>query len=130
MNRSPTLVVQNNTLEEACSGRSPTVDHFKIFGCVTYAHILDKKRKKLDDNREKCIFLSVSDQSKAYKLYNPSTKKIVISRDVVFDEDRTQPWSENDAIEHIPIDFDGENDEKRQQPLESVHNQQSLKMFL
>ena len=73
------------TPEEAWSGRKPVVDHFRIFGCVAYAHIPDQKRKKLDDKGEKCIFLGVSDQSKAYKLYNPNTKKIIlISRDIFF----------------------------------------------
>lgn len=84
LNRSPTLVVQNMTTEEAWSGRKPAVHYFRVFGCIAYAHIADHKRKKLDSKGEKCIFLGVSDASKAYKLYNPSTKKIVISRDVVF----------------------------------------------
>ena len=66
--------------------KKPCVNHFRIFGCVAYAHIPDEKRKKLDDKGEKCVFFSVSDQSKAYKLYNPNTKKIVSSRDDVFDE--------------------------------------------
>ena len=43
----------------------------------------------MDNKGDKCIFLGVSDNSKAYKLYNPSTMKIVISRDVVFDEKDT-----------------------------------------
>ncbi|GKV28920.1 hypothetical protein SLEP1_g37906 [Rubroshorea leprosula] len=37
----------------------------------------DEKRKKLDDKGEKSIFLGVSNNSKAYKLYNPNTKKII-----------------------------------------------------
>ncbi|PHT67275.1 hypothetical protein T459_26762 [Capsicum annuum] len=56
------------TPEEAWSRKQPVVDHFKIFGCIAYAHISDQKRKKLDDKGEKCIFLGVSDQSKAYKI--------------------------------------------------------------
>ena len=52
------------------------------YKCIAYVHIAYEKRKKLDDKGEKCIFLGVSDQSKAYKLYNPSTKKILISCDV------------------------------------------------
>jgi hypothetical protein len=28
---------------------------------------------------KKCIFLGISDYSKAYRLYNPNTKKIIIS---------------------------------------------------
>ena len=68
--------------EEAWCGRKPTVNHFRIFGCIAYADIPNKKRSKFDDKGEKCIFLGVSDQSKAYKLYNPTTKKIIISHDV------------------------------------------------
>jgi len=86
LNRSPTLSVQNMTPEEAWSGRKPCINHFRIFGCVSYAHIPSEKRKKLDDKGEKCVFLDVSDQSKAYKLYNPNTKKIVNNRDVFYEE--------------------------------------------
>jgi len=73
----------------------------------------DKKRKKLDDKREKCVFLSVSDQSKAYKLYNPNTKKIVSSRDVVFDEEVFWEWNgKATTIDHsIVSDFEEEVNE-------------------
>ena len=49
-------------------------------------------RKKLDDRGKKYVFLGVSEVSKAYKLYNPLTKKIMTSRDVVFDEENTWSW--------------------------------------
>lgn len=119
LNRSPTLAVKNMTPEEAWSGRKPAVDHFRIFGCIAYAHIPDEKRRKLDNKGEKFIFLGVSDKSKAYKLYNPSTMKIVISRDVVFDEKGTWSWNQNGVKESIPADFDDE--EKVQQPMENEH---------
>jgi len=35
---------------------------------------------------KKCIFIGYNEQSKAYKLYNPITKKTIIRRDVVFKE--------------------------------------------
>jgi hypothetical protein len=41
----------------------------------------------------KCVFIGVSEESKAYRLYNPITKKIIISRDVLFDEENTWDWS-------------------------------------
>ncbi|KAI3474406.1 hypothetical protein Pfo_029267 [Paulownia fortunei] len=109
------MAFQNMTPEEAWTGRRPNVGHFRIFGCVAYAHIPDEKRKKLDDKGEKCIFLGVSDHSKAYKLYNPNTKRIVVSRDVVFDEQMFWEWNENGPKQHIPADFDGENAEEKQQ---------------
>jgi transposase InsO family protein len=97
LNRSPTFAVQNMTPEEAWSGRKPSVDYFRVFGCIAYAHVPDAKRKKLDDKGVKCIFLGISEHSKAYKLLNPITRKIVISRDVVFMEDSTWNWSEQSA---------------------------------
>ncbi|GKV32259.1 hypothetical protein SLEP1_g40876 [Rubroshorea leprosula] len=81
LNRSPTSPLPDLRPEGAWSGRRPVVDYFRIFGCIAYAHVSDQKRSKLDDKGEKCIFLGVSDQSKAYRLYNPLTKKIIISRD-------------------------------------------------
>jgi len=80
------------TLEEAWSGRKPAVDYFRIFGCIAYAHVLDKNRKKLDNKVEKCVFLGVSESSKAYKVFNPVTKKVVVSRDVSFDGENTWDW--------------------------------------
>ena len=94
--------------EEAWSGRKPTIDHFKIFGCIAYAHIPDEKRKKHDDKGEKCVFLGVSEVSKAYKLFNPLTMKIVTSRDVVFDEENTWDWNRLQPTQ-VLFDNDSEN---------------------
>ena len=44
-------------------------------------------RRKLDDIGERCIFVGYSEESRAYKLYNPITHKYVINRDVQFKED-------------------------------------------
>ena len=74
-----------------------------------------RKMRKLVNKEEKCIFLGVSDNSKAYKLYNPSTMKIVISRDVVFDEKDTWLWNQNSVKENILVDFG--DDEKGQQSM-------------
>ena len=83
------------TLEETGSGRKPTIDHFRIFGCIAYTHVPDKKIKKLDDKGERCVILSISEASKAYKLFNPLTKKTVTNRDVIFNEDDAWNWTKN-----------------------------------
>ena len=51
-----------------------------------YVHVPDEKRKKLDPKSEKCIPVGYSLEQKGYKCYNPSTQKVRVSRDVVFDE--------------------------------------------
>jgi transposase InsO family protein len=38
INRSPTTDVPNTTPEEAWSNRKPSVECFRVFGCVAYAH--------------------------------------------------------------------------------------------
>ncbi|GKV03282.1 hypothetical protein SLEP1_g15614 [Rubroshorea leprosula] len=65
----------------------------------------DEKRKKLDDKGGKSIFLGVSNHSKAYKLYNPNTKKIIISRDVIFDEGKFWEWDGGKVEKKIPVVF-------------------------
>ena len=82
LNRCPTKSVMNRVPEEAWIGTKQFVTHMRVFGCVAYAHVPNQLRKKLDIKGKKCIFLGYSDESKTYKLYNPSTKKVIISRDV------------------------------------------------
>ena len=88
MNKSPTLSVKNITPEEAWSDIKPTVKHFRVFGCLAFVHVPDVNRKKLDSRSTKCVLLGVSEESKAYKLYDAVSKRIIISRDVVFEESK------------------------------------------
>ena len=57
-----------------------------MFGCIAYAHVQDASRQKLDRKAEKFRFVSYSKVSKSYRLFNEKSKKIVIQRDVVFNE--------------------------------------------
>ena len=97
LNRSYTKALQGKTPQEAYSGKKPSVLHFRTFGCTCYAHVPDVSRKKLDAKSKKCIFLGYSEESKAYRLYDPEARKILTSRDVVFDEERPQLAANNDS---------------------------------
>ena len=92
LNRSPTLAVKDKTHEEVWKNLTLSVEHFKVFGCIVYVYNADQKRKKLDDKSTKCVHLGLSKESKAYRMYNPSTKKIIINGDVVFDENKGWKW--------------------------------------
>ena len=86
-NRSPTVSVGNMTPYECFYGRKPDVSHFKVFGCKAYMHVPKENRKKWDSKTKKCIFVGYSITSKGYRLYDPVSRKISVSRDVLFDED-------------------------------------------
>lgn len=102
LNLSPTKAVRNQTPFEAWTGRKPTVSHLKVFGCIAYALVKTYSRK-FDERSAKYIFVGYSSQSKAFKLYNPISGKITISRDVVFNEDATWIWNEENKEGHIQV---------------------------
>lgn len=54
-----------------------------------------ERRIKLDEKSFKCVMFGKNKESKAYWLYNPETKKILISRDVHFDETRGWEWNDD-----------------------------------
>jgi len=94
LNRSPTLAVKNKTPAEAWNGIKPSVAHFRVFGCISHVPVPDHRRVKLDAKSLKCVFLGVSENSKAYRFFDPISQKIIISRDVVFEEDQKWNWDD------------------------------------
>ena len=88
-NRCPTRALVTITPQEAWSGRKPCIAHMRVFGCIAYAKVPDAKRGKLDAKGTKCLFLGYCEGTKAYRLMCIETRKIIRSRDVVFDEDST-----------------------------------------
>ena len=112
LNRSPTLAVKGVTPKEAWSGVKPNVDYFRVFGCIGHVHVPDNKRKKLDDKSFQCVLLGVSEESKAYRLYDPVSKKIVVSRDVVFEEDKCWNWGRsNEEVRLDVLEWGDSNEE-------------------
>lgn len=111
LNRSPTLTVKDKTPEEMWSGIKPKVDYFKVFGCLTHVHVPDQKRTKLDDKSLQCVLLGVSDESKAYRLFDPVARKIIVSRDVSFEEDKGWNWGRTaEEVKHDVLIWEGSND--------------------
>jgi hypothetical protein len=87
-NKSPHTVLGRKTPEEAFIGRRLDVEHIRIFGCLTYSHVPSGKRTKLDSTAQQGILVGYSDVLKAYRIYIPSQPKVVVRRDVRFEEGR------------------------------------------
>ena len=72
----------------------------------------DSKRKKLDDKSFQCVLLGMSEESKAYRLYDPTSKKIVVSRDVVFEKDECWDWGRSNKEARVDIlEWEDSNEE-------------------
>ncbi|KNA06915.1 hypothetical protein SOVF_176490, partial [Spinacia oleracea] len=61
--------------------------------------LVNSHRSKLDDKSQKCVFLGYSTQSKAYKLYNPVSGKVIVSRNVRFNEAGSWSWKSSTSTE-------------------------------
>jgi hypothetical protein len=99
LNRYPTTSLMMKVPQEAWSGINMNVSHLRTFGCIAYAHIPSELRKKLDDRSDKCIFTGYNETSKSYRLYNPISKKLILSRDVKFLENQFSNETENQPID-------------------------------
>ncbi|CAL8083743.1 unnamed protein product [Prunus armeniaca] len=93
LNICPTKALVKKTPFEAYSGRKPGIKHLRVFGSLCYAHVPNQQRQKLDLASKRCVFLGYASCEKGYRLYNLVTGKVIISRDVVFNEDASWDWN-------------------------------------
>jgi hypothetical protein len=82
-NRSPSIALNKKTPIEVWSGTPLDYSQLKVFGCTAYVHI---DNETLEPRAAKCIFLGYGSGVKGYKLWNPKTKKVMLSRSVFFKE--------------------------------------------
>ena len=84
VNRLPASALDGKTPKEVWSGELVSdYDSLRIFGCPAYYHV---KESKLDPRAKKSIFLGYTGGVKGFRLWCTESKKIVLSRDVTFDE--------------------------------------------
>jgi hypothetical protein len=86
LNRCPTKSVDGMTPFEAWHGRKPAVHHLRTFGCIVYVRNTTPHLKKLEDHGRKMIFVGYESSSMAYRVYDPITKHVHVTCDMVFNE--------------------------------------------
>jgi hypothetical protein len=59
MNRTPIVTVHGMTPEEKFTGKKLDVSHSKVFGCITYVHVPDEKRSKLNPKLRNVFSLDI-----------------------------------------------------------------------
>lgn len=98
-NRLPTSVLKQETPYQRWYGKQPNVSHMKVFGCVAYAHVPDAERRKLDKKAVKLRFVGYANNAKGYRLFDEEKGRILIRRDVIFNE------SDFDWKQEVDISF-------------------------
>jgi hypothetical protein len=87
INRQPLSKLSGKCPGEVLFG-TPRYDHLRGFGCLCYVLLAPRERTKLTAQSIECVFLGYSPKHKGYHCYDPSSRRIRISRDVTFVEDR------------------------------------------
>ena len=71
---------------ELWKGRKPNVKYFRIFGSTCFILKDRENVEKFDSRSDERIFLRYSSTSKAYRVYNKRTKKVMETVNVVINE--------------------------------------------
>ena len=117
-NRSPTKAVERMTPFEAWNREKPNVDHLRIFGCASYAHVAKDERQKLDSKSTKCVLLGYGSETKGYRLYDLKRLKVFYNQDVLFCESECG-FEKEPSVQgrkYVEIDFPS-NEEPEPEPV-------------
>ncbi|KAK1419234.1 hypothetical protein QVD17_28397 [Tagetes erecta] len=95
INKIPTRALNDKTPYEMLKNKKPNLKYLKVFGCLAYCKVTSENIKKLDDRSRRLIYLGSEPGSKAYRLYDPITRRKVVSRDgdTIFDEKIGWSWN-------------------------------------
>ena len=98
LNRSSSKAIGGKTPYQLWNGVTPAVEHLRTFGCIAHVKVNTPHLKKLDDRSRRMVFVGYEPGSKAYRVYDPTTRRLHISRDVVFEEAAQWAWGPGDDV--------------------------------
>ncbi|KAM1157602.1 hypothetical protein ACFX2B_027947 [Malus domestica] len=89
---------------EKFSRRKPGIKHLRVFGSICYSLIPGNLRHKLEETSVIGIFIGYGTCEKGYRLFNPETQKVILSRDVIFYENGKWDWKKH-KVKDVCIPF-------------------------
>ena len=89
INLSPSVPLEGDIPQRVWTGKDVSYKHLRVFGCRVFIHIPRDERSKLAKTTKQCIFLGYSEDEFAYRFWDPISKKVIRSQDVVFFEEHT-----------------------------------------
>lgn len=102
LNRAPTRSLDGVTPYEAWHGRKPAVHHLRTFGCTVHVKNIGPGITKLSDRSTPMVFVGYEEGSKAYRVHDPVSKKVRVTRDALFEENRSWAWRTPGAATYTP----------------------------
>ncbi|KAK0573601.1 hypothetical protein LWI29_010645 [Acer saccharum] len=124
INRGPSKPLDLAIPEEIWTGKEVKLYHLKVFGCVSYVHVSDHARSKLDAKSVKCTLVGYGEDEFGYKLWDDQNRKMIRSRDVVFNEKVMYKDRNTETSEKKEPDYFGPDDVSGGEIVERGSNQE------
>ncbi|KAJ9547247.1 hypothetical protein OSB04_019790 [Centaurea solstitialis] len=113
--RSPATAIDCKTPFEVWSGKPEDYTGLRVFGCPSYYHVSEGK---LEPRSKKGLFMGYGDDVKGYRIWCLDKRKVILSRDVKFDEESmlrsikgssTPSVQEEKGSEQVEFELNGPN---------------------
>jgi hypothetical protein len=98
INQSPSTAIELKTPIEMWTRKPANYSQLHIFGSPVYVMYNTEEVSKPDSKSRKYVFLGYVNRMKGYRLWDPTAHKIVISRGVIFAEDKMQMEEHNSIL--------------------------------
>ena len=122
INRTGPTKQPNKTPYELWYGKLPTVKDLKIFGTECFVHIPAEKRRKLDKKALKGYLVGYIEDGKGFRVYVPSMRDVLLSRDVLFKSEKLILNSVNIPLKDDKIEEDKTIIDNNHDSVESVES--------
>ena len=96
LNRPPSTMIDLKTLIEMQIGNLVVYSSLHVFGCLVYLLYNFQERTKLDSKSRKCVLQGYANNVKGYLPWDPTARKVVVSKDVVFAENELHSEHKNE----------------------------------
>jgi transposase InsO family protein len=86
LNRRPSTSINNDIPYHRLYHKLPDYSMLRVFGCLCYPNLSATTPHKLAPRSSACVFLGYPSSQKGYRCLDLSTRRVIISRHVMFDE--------------------------------------------
>jgi histone deacetylase 1/2 len=86
LNRRPSSAIHSEIFFTRLYRESPSYAQLRVFGCLCYPNLQATSAHKLAPRSTACVFLGYPSAHKGYRCLDLATRRVYISRHVIFDE--------------------------------------------
>jgi hypothetical protein len=105
LNRCPSSSIQNQIPHQILHNTLPDYVSLRVFGCLCYPNLTATSPHKLAPQFAPCVFLGYPSSHKGYRCLDMATRRIIISRHVIFYES-VFPFSAAPSAVSMPSSLD------------------------